>query len=161
MENEKNKISNDDVNKNLTTKQEIIKFISFVGFSISAGVVQILMFTLLNETLFWGYWPSYLIALICSVIYNFTINRKFTFKSAKNIPIAMLMVLGYYAIFTPLSTLWGNALTTIGWNEYLVLFITMVINVVTEFLFCRYVVYRNSINTNCKKKISLINSVEE
>ncbi len=89
-----------------------------------------------------------LIALVLSVVYNFTINRKFTFRSATNYPKAMLKVFGYYCVFTPLSTLWGDWLTGIGWNEYIVLGGTMLVNFVTEFLFCRLVVYRNSMNTN-------------
>lgn len=94
------------------------------------------------------YWPAYLIALLVSVLYNFTLNRRFTFKSAANIPIAMIKVLMYYAVFTPLSTWWGDALTAIGWNDYIVLAGTMIINFVTEFLYCRFFVYRNSIYTN-------------
>lgn len=148
----------------LTSKQNFIQFLKFTGLSISAGVIQIASFTLMNEFINWAsvfpgmsswpetlrsdYGPSYLIALILSVIYNFTLNRKFTFKSANNIPIAMLMVFGYYIVFTPLSTLWGDALAVVGWNYYLVLAGTMVINFVTEFLFQRFVVFRNSINTN-------------
>ena len=87
-----------------------------------------------------------------SIIWNFTFNRKFTFKSAKNVPIAMLLVLAYYCVFTPLSIWWGIALTNIGWNEYLVLFITMVINLITEFLWTRFVVYKDSINTAQNKE---------
>ena len=94
------------------------------------------------------YWPGYLIALVLSVVYNFTFNRRFTFKSAKNVPLAMLQVFGYYCVFTPLSTWWGDALTNAGWNEYLVLIGTMAVNLVTEFLFCRLVVYRKSMYTN-------------
>ena len=138
-------------------KQEFIRFLKFTLFSCGAGIIQIGSFTLLSELVFhdsnndFGF--SYFISLILSVIFNFTINRKFTFKSASNIPIAMLMVLGYYAVFTPLSTLWGNALTDkAGWNEYLVLAINMILNFVTEFLFTRYVVFRKSINTQQKKK---------
>ena len=132
----------------LTKKQNAIQFIKFTLFSATAGIIQIISFTLLNELTHFPYWPSYLIALTLSVVYNFTINRHFTFKSAANIPIAMLKVVGYYCVFTPLSTWWGDQLTAIGWNEYLVLAITMVTNFVTEFLFVRFVVYRNSINTN-------------
>ena len=126
--------------------------LKFLLFSISAGVIQFGTSTLLLEFSGWSYWPCYLIGLVLSVLYNFTINRKFTFKSANNVPLAMLKVFGYYAVFTPLSTLWGEALTGIGWNEYLVLFLTMVVNFVTEFLFCRFVVYRNSINTNARAR---------
>lgn len=132
----------------LTARQNLGQMLKFLLFSISAGVIQFGTSTLLLEFSGWSYWPCYLIGLVLSVLYNFTINRKFTFKSANNVPLAMLKVFGYYAVFTPLSTLWGEALTGIGWNEYLVLFLTMVVNFVTEFLFCRFVVYRNSINTN-------------
>lgn len=129
-------------------KQELIRFVKFGLFSISAGVVQVLSFVVCSELVGLPYWPAYLIALILSVVYNFTVNRRFTFKSAANIPLAMLKVLGYYCVFTPLSTWWGDYLTDISWNEYIVLGGTMIINFVTEFLFTRYVVYRNSVNTN-------------
>ncbi|MDD4797755.1 MAG: GtrA family protein [Eubacteriales bacterium] len=131
----------------LTRKQNILQFIKFTLFSASAGLVQVVSFTLLFELAHLGYWPSYLVALVLSVLYNFTVNRRFTFQSAASIPLAMLKVAGYYAVFTPLSTWWGDALTRLGWNEYLVLAGTMVINLVTEFLFCRLVVYRGSINS--------------
>ena len=132
----------------LTPKQNFFQFLKFTMFSITAGIIQVISFTLLNELTHLPYWPSYLTALVLSVVYNFTINRRFTFKSAKNIPIAMLQVFGYYCVFTPFSTWWGTALTNIGWNEYIVLVGTMVINFVTEFSFTRFVVFRKSINTN-------------
>lgn len=132
----------------LTSKQSIIQFIKFTLFSISAGAIQVGSFTLLNELTHLSYWPSYLTALVLSVLYNFTVNRRFTFKSAANMPIAMMKVAAYYLVFTPLSTWWGDKLTGIGWNDYIVLVGTMVINFVTEFLFCRFIVYRNTINTN-------------
>lgn len=140
-------LQNSTKNK-LSKKENFFQVLKFVGFSISAGVIQIASFTLLNELIKWSYWPSYLISLTLSVLWNFTLNREFTFKSANNVPIAMLKVALYYVVFTPLSTWWGEALTGVGWNEYLVLFFTMVINMSTEFLFCRFVVYRKSINTN-------------
>lgn len=137
--------------KNLKT--EFIRFLKFLVFSCTAGVIQFGTFTLLNEVAHLSYWPSYLIALILSIVYNFTVNRKFTFKSTNNIPIAMTLVLAYYAVFTPLSTLWGDALTQKAhWNEYIVLAGTMVINFVTEFLWSRYVVFKKSIDTNKSKK---------
>lgn len=136
----------------LTKKENILQGVKFFLFSISAGAIQMVSFTLLNELIKWSYWPSYLIALTLSVLWNFTFNRKFTFKSAANVPIAMLKVAAYYCVFTPLSTWWGDALTGIGWNEYIVLICTMAINLITEFTFCRFVVYRNSINTNTTTK---------
>lgn len=148
---------NNDKNQSakLTKKQEWLNTLKFALFSVSAGVIQILSFTLLSELVFNDasndYGISYFISLALSVIWNFTFNRKFTFKSAKNVPIAMLLVLAYYCVFTPLSILWGNALTNAGWNEYIVLGLTMIINMATEYLWTRFVVYRNDINTAVKK----------
>lgn len=129
-------------------RQILEQSIKFVLFSASAGIIQIVSFTILNEVADLPYWPGYLVALILSVLYNFTVNRRFTFKSANNVPMAMLMVAGYYVVFTPMSTWWGDALTGIGWNEYVVLIGTMLVNFVTEFLFWRFVVFGKSINTN-------------
>ena len=130
-------------------KQEIWRAIKFLLFSASAGIIEIGSFALLNELTNWSYWPCYLIALILSVLWNFTLNRKFTFRSANNVPVAMLKVALYYAVFTPLSTLLGNYLAeTLGWNEYLVTAINMVLNFVTEFLYDTYVVFRGTIDTN-------------
>ena len=128
---------------------EAVRMIKFVFFSISAGVIEIATFSLLNELVKWPYWPCYLIALVLSVLWNFTLNRNFTFKSASNVPIAMLKVAGFYCVFTPLSTLLGNYLAeTLMWNEYLVTGINMALNFVTEYLFDRFVVFGNSLDTN-------------
>ena len=133
--------------------KEFIRILKFIGFSISAGVIEIVTFTLLNELVGWPYWPCYLIALVLSVLWNFTFNRKFTFKSANNVPIAMLKVAAYYAVFTPATTLLGNFLAeSVGLNEYLVTGINMALNLSTEYLYQRFVVFRGSIDTNIKKK---------
>ena len=134
--------------KQLTKQQNRLQVIKFVLFSISAGVIQTVVFTLLNELTDWKYWPCYLIALIVSVLWNFTLNREFTFQSAGNVPLAMGKVFGFYCVFTPLSTWWGSALTGIGVNAYLVLFGTMAVNLTTEFLYDRFFVFGSSINTN-------------
>lgn len=130
-------------------KKELLRTIKFVLFSISAGVIQVVSFTIMEEILHLTHWLSYLVALVLSVLWNFTLNRKFTFHSANNVPIAMLKVAGYYAVFTPLSTWWTAVLTGAGfmWNEYLVLVVTMLINFVTEYLFDRFVVFGKSIDT--------------
>lgn len=132
----------------LTPKQTAVQVVKFVFFSAGAGIIQFVTFTLLNEFLKLEYMFCYLTALVLSVLYNFTFNRKFTFKSAANIPIAMLKVALFYCVFTPLSTWWGTALTDAGVQEYLVLAGTMIINLVSEYLYCRFVVYRKSMNTN-------------
>ena len=131
-----------------TKKQNITQGIKFILFSASAGIIQVAAFTLMSELTELKYWPCYLTALILSVLYNFTLNRRFTFKSAANVPLAMLQIAVYYLIFTPLSTWWGDALTALGWNEYIVLGGTMIINFVTEFCVCRFIVYRKSMYTN-------------
>ena len=137
-------ITMESKNENLT------QMIKFLLFSMSAGIIQAITFTILFELVGFIYWPAYLIALILSVVWNFTLNRKFTFKSAANVPKAMTKIAIYYLIFTPLSTWWGDALTSINWNAYLVLFITMVSNLISEFIVTKYIVYKNQINTAIK-----------
>ena len=134
-------------------KKELMRTVKFLLFSVGAAAIQVGSFTLLNEVVHATYWLAYLISLILTIIWMFTLNRKFTFKSSGNIPVAMLKTLAYYAVFTPLSTWWTAALTSpsVGWNEYLVLAITMVINCSTEYLFDRFVVFGKSIDTAKKK----------
>lgn len=130
-------------------KKELIRTGKFVLFSISAGVIQVAVFTLMEELLHITHWVSYLTALVMSVLWNFTLNRKFTFHSASNVPVAMAKVAGFYLVFTPLSTWWTAVLTgeALGWNEYLVLALTMVVNFVTEYLYDRFFVFRESIDS--------------
>lgn len=161
-------------------KQNALQAIKFALFSASAGIIQVGSFTLLNEVvvpniniqneavmkiLSSEYGVCYLIALILSVIWNFTFNRKFTFKSATNIPVAMLKIFGFYCVFTPVSTIVGEMVmrnTTWEFAEYIVLAVTMMTNMITEFLFCRFVVYKDSINTNdlAKKEKEKLNVTE-
>ena len=127
--------------------KEWIRVLKFVLFSASAGVIQIGSFTLLNDCTEWRYWPCYLISLILSILWNFTFNRRFTFKSNANVPRAMMLVLAYYCVFTPVTTLMGNFLAEdLLWNEYLVTAINMALNLSTEYLFQRCVVYRNKLD---------------
>ena len=136
-------------------KTKMFRMIKYTLFAASAGIVQIVSFTLLTEFVPLSYWPRYLISLVLSVVWNFTFNRRFTFKSANNVPIAMLKVLAYYCVFTPASTLLGHFLVEkAGWNDYLVEIINMLLNFVTEFLYQRFFVFGKSLNTNdlAKKK---------
>lgn len=136
-------------------KKEWLRTIKFVFFSISAGLIEMAAFALLNELTGWSYWPSYLIALTLSVLWNFTLNRRYTFQSANNVPVAMVKVLAFYVVFTPLSTLLGNYLAEdLLWNDYLVTIVNMLLNFVLEFLYDRFYVFRDSIDTNdlAKKK---------
>ena len=130
-------------------KKELLRSLKFVLFSISAGIIEIVSFTVLTELTPLPYWPRYLIALVLSVVWNVTLNRRFTFRAANNVPVAMLKVAAYYAVFTPLTTLLGDYLTeTAGWNDYLVTALNMVLNFVTEYLFDTFVVFRGAIDTN-------------
>ena len=130
-------------------RSELIRTVKFVLFSISAGVIEIGVFTVLYELLHWEYWVAYLIALVLSVVWNFTLNREFTFRSATNVPIAMLKVAAYYAVFTPATTLLGHYLEgTCGWDGMVVTILNMVLNFVTEYLYQRFFVFGKSIDTN-------------
>lgn len=127
--------------------EEWVRVFKFVLFSASAGIIQIGSFTLLNEFTGWRYWPCYLISLLLSIFWNFTFNRRFTFKSNANITRAMLLVLAFYAVFTPATTILGDWLAEdLLWNEYLVTGINMLLNVSLEYLYQRYVVYRNRVD---------------
>lgn len=129
--------------------KEFFRAVKFFLFSISAGLIQILSFTLLTELTALPYWFNYLTALVLSVLWNFTLNRRYTFRSANNIPKAMALVGLFYLIFTPVTTIGGNYLTqSLHWNEYLVTALNMVLNFVTEYLYDRYVVFRGQIDTN-------------
>ena len=128
--------------------REWIRVVKFTLFSISAGLIEIGAFTLMNEALHLPYWVSYMIALVLSVVWNFTLNRNFTFKSAANVPVAMLKVAAYYAVFTPLSTgleHWYTA--SLGWNEYAATAVNMLLNFATEFLYQRFFVFGKSIDS--------------
>jgi len=132
--------------------KELVRAVKFTIISISAGLVQIASFALFNDVFHWNYWAAYLPSLLLSIIWNFTINRKVTFKSANNVKIAMLLVLAFYAVFTPVSTWLGDWAEQIGVHDYIILAVTMISNFVLEFLYTRYVVYRNSCDTAVKKE---------
>ncbi len=135
-------------------KKEIVRVIKFTIFSISAGIIEILLFTILNKFTSFNYWICYLTALIASIIWNFTLNREFTFKSAANVPIAMLKVGIFYLVFTPVSTILGNFLVEkLLWNEYLVTLMNMLANFILEFLYDRFYVFRGNIDNKRKNVI--------
>lgn len=131
-------------------KESVFQVIKFALFSASAGIIQVVSFAIFNEVFGWIYWPAYLTALVLSIVWNFTLNRQYTFKSAVNVPIAMLKLFGFYAVFTPLSTYLGQ-LASAKVNEYIVLAVTMASNLILEFLFCKFVIYRHQENTLEKK----------
>ena len=131
-------------------KSNFWQAVKFTLFSISAGIIQVVSFTLINELLSWPYWPAYLISLVLSILWNFTLNRRYTFQSAANVPVAMAKIFGFYLVFTPLSTWTGALAEGSGTNEYIVLALTMIANFVLEYLFSKFVVYRGQENTRGK-----------
>ena len=144
------------------TKTQIIQFLKFLGFSLSAGVIQLLSFELLytwTESLPW--WPAYLISIVLSVVWNFTFNRKFTFKSASNVPLAMTIVAIYYCMFIPVSVFGGDALEGIGWNGTLVTVLMMVINFITEFFWDKYIVFNDKLLAKVFKKNVAVEETSE
>ena len=131
--------------------KEWIRILKFILFSASAGVIQFGSFALLNEFTSWRYWPCYLISLILSILWNFTFNRRFTFKSNANITRAMILVMAFYAVFTPITTILGDWLAEdMQWNEYLVQIINMLLNLTLEYLYQRFLVYRNRMDNRNK-----------
>ena len=136
-------------NKQGKSKKEIIRAVKFALVSASAGLVEIGVFTVMNEFTGLKYWPCYLTALIASVVWCFTINRRYTFKSTKNVPRAMAMVFAFYLVFTPATTILGNYLAeTLHWNEYLVTGINMALNLSLDYLYDTFVVYRGEMDNN-------------
>ncbi|MBQ1530722.1 MAG: GtrA family protein [Solobacterium sp.] len=128
--------------------KEFLRFIRFTLISASAGLIELGSFTLSNEIMHWPYWLSYMIALTLSVVWNFTLNRKYTFKSAADIPSAMFKAAMFYVFFLPASTWLEHYLTGLGINEYIVTIGNMLLNFVLEFLYQRYYVFRDSLDTN-------------
>ena len=135
-------------------KIEMWRTIKFILFSISAGVIEFSSFSLLTLipylALKENYWIPATISLVLSVIWNFTFNRKFTFQSANNVPIAMLKVFAYYLVFAPLS-IWLAQMYLVdqlGWNEFLVKGFVMLVNFITEFLYQRFLVFGKTLDTN-------------
>ena len=134
-------------------RKELVRTLKFVGFSVSAGVIQLGADILFNEALNWRPSVAYLLSLVLSVLWDFTLNRKFTFHSAGNVPVAMLKVAAFYAVFAPLSTWWTEVLTQQqGWNTYVVQGLTMLVNFVAEYLFQRFVVFRKTLDTDGKER---------
>ena len=133
-------------------KQSIMQAVKFTLFSVSAGIIQAVSFALLFQLLLGGrqelYWACHIVALALSVLWNFTLNRKYTFHSAANIPVAMLKVAGFYLVFTPLSAWLGQLAADAGCPGLLVEALTMVANFVLEFLFFKFVVFRDGKKSN-------------
>lgn len=139
--------------KKLNKKEQFIQILKFTAFSLSAGAIQLLSFELLYTWIAClPWWPSYLISIVLSVVWNFTFNRKFTFKSASNVPLAMVLAFIFYVGFVPASVFGGGALEKIGWNGTLVTVLMMVINFVLEFIWQKFIVFNNKVTNKFLRK---------
>ena len=134
----------------MKNNKELMRTIKFVLFSASAGIIETLAMILCEEVIkIPGHYVCYTIALVLSVLWNFTFNRRFTFQSASNVPKAMFLVFLFYVPFAPFTIWMEHALSDVrGWNEYVVLAINMILNLGLEYLWDNFVVYRDSKDTN-------------
>ena len=146
MENETNK------KEHKAFWKEFWRTVKYFIIAASAGLIQFGVCTLFDEVFYAKfngqyYYAFYFVALVLSVLWNFTINRSVTFKSVGNVPKAMLKVLGYYVVFTPLSLQFSYY--AIGWKipDMLVTVINILVNGVTEYLFMRLFVFKKEIDT--------------
>lgn len=123
--------------------KNVLQAIKFTLFSLSAGIIQLGSYALLHDVIgIDAHVPCYLASLILSVLWNFTLNRKYTFRSDLPIARQMLLVALYYVVFTPASAWWGHALEQAGVHDWLIEIGTMLVNFVTEFLFQKFVVFK-------------------
>ena len=141
-----------------TKKQQFFQFVKFTLFSVSAGVIQLLSTTILHQWTGWlsnYYWLAYIIGLTLSVIWNFTFNRKFTFKATNNVPLAMALVILYNCIIVVPLAFGGDALVNL-WGEQwgiLVTAISLLINFITEFFWDKFIVFKRAVTDRILKFI--------
>ena len=156
--------------KRTVKHKELWRAIKFTLFSISAGAIQaisslLLKLVILDRIIDEGATMTFIIeqptstfiadtvGLALSVIWNFTFNRKFTFKAASNVPVAMLLAFLFYVPFYPFQ-IWyvamvEHGLESIGgWGYVIGLGTCMIINFVLEFLWQKFVVFRGKVDTN-------------
>lgn len=139
-----------------TGKQQFLQILKFTAFSASAGVIQLLSTTLLHQWTGWlagYYWIAYVIGLALSVVWNFTFNRKFTFKASNNVPVAMVLVLIYNLLIVVPLAYGGDELVKLLGDVYgvAVTACAMLINFVTEFLWDKFVVFNDKITEKISK----------
>lgn len=132
----------------LKSRESLFQAIKFTILSLSAGGIEALSFLGLDKLTAWSYDVKHVISIVLSVLWNFTLNRRYTFKSANNVPVAMLKVGIFYAIFIPVTAWLGQLAAGSGIHEYIIKAATMILNFVGEFLWWKLIVFRGSENTN-------------
>lgn len=163
-------------------KKKAKRFLKYAIIAISGGLIQLTAYIILSDAIkldkhvsfdaiyqkqpwlteiFYDpdtgktYGLSYFIAVSLSVIWNFTFNRKYTFKSASNVPKAMLLFVLYYAFSIPFNC-WAivqlNKLVVFPLSDKVILICIMLANGLPAFFYQRYVVFGRSLDTKHKKK---------
>lgn len=151
-----------EMDKKNGTKWQAFKYLCCTA---SAGLIQIISFTILQaaipdngETLHFivedmsrATFIATTVALALSVLWNFTLNRKFTFKSAKNVPVAMFLAFLFYVPFYPFQTWYVHTVkVALGGSDgagFLAEATVMLINGILEFCWQKFVIYRKSTNS--------------
>jgi len=160
------------------------QFFKFLLCAASAGIIQFVTFTIL-QTIFkktgtdqtlgtmWFFQDGYLkttfiattCALVLSILWNFTLNRKFTFKAANNLPLAMVLAFCFYIPFYPFQTwyvgtieqeLFKYTTTNAIWPGLIAEGTVMIINFVLEFLWQKFVVFRKPKRKSKKEDLPLV-----
>jgi len=119
-----------------STKQAL----KFMFFLIIAEIIQAALFTLFSEIFLLDAWKCHLISQIFSVFLLFFLNHHYTFKASERLFTALLLTAVFYLFFTPLSTLYVREMAA-RHNRYLVELSILLINLVLEFLYSKYLVY--------------------
>ena len=128
------------------TKNGWLQFLQFVVVSLGAGVIEYATFALMtwivpdNKTMLVA---AEVTSVVLSCLFNFTVNRKYTFHSSSNIPLGMLLYGVYYAFLaTPAGVWFLLFLTQGGMHELLAKAVKMLVNFIFDYLFCKFILFQ-------------------
>lgn len=144
-------------------RKGVMQFIKYALCAASAGIIQIVLFSILQavipsngktihfivEDMDLVTFIATTVALCASILWNFTFNRKFTFKDAGNVPRAMILAFLFYVPFYPFQTWYVHTIKSllveaIGTDGAGIIAegSVMIINFALEFMWQKFVVFR-------------------
>lgn len=144
-------------------RKGVMQFIKYALCAASAGIIQIVLFSILQavipsngktihfivEDMDLVTFIATTVALCASILWNFTFNRKFTFKDAGNVPKAMILAFLFYVPFYPFQTWYVHTIKSllveaIGTDGAGIIAegTVMIINFALEFMWQKFVVFR-------------------
>lgn len=144
-------------------RKGVVQFIKYALCAASAGIIQIVLFSILQtvlpkdmgnihfivEDMQLGTFIATTVALCASILWNFTFNRKFTFKDAGNVPLAMFLAFLFYVPFYPFQTWYVHTIKTLLSHHInvdgagiIAEASVMAINFALEFIWQKFVVFR-------------------